>query len=233
MAAEKRDYYEVLGVDKSASEDEIARGDNTFEHVLEDFYGDFEKTLERAQEHIGENKVELPVEESDIICEKCGRRMVIKTGRFGKFAACPGYPECKNTKPLDASGEVKKEKEAPEKTDLKCELCGGDIVIRKSRYGKFYACSNFPKCKYTKPIREEIGVSCPKCGAPVVKGFGKNHTAFYSCSDYPKCDFSVWDMPTEKNCPVCGSRLLVKKGKGYLYCMNKDCSYKEDAPEKE
>ena len=75
--------------------------------------------------------------------------------------------------------------------------------------------------------------ACPKCGAPVVKGFGKNHTAFYSCSDYPKCDFSVWDMPTEKNCPVCGSRLLVKKGKGYLYCMNKDCSYKEDAPEKE
>ncbi len=213
--------------------DEIARGDNTFEHVLEDFYGDFEKTLERAQEHIGENKVALPVEESDLICEKCGRRMIIKTGRFGKFAACPGYPECKNTKPLDASGGVKKEKETPEKTDLKCELCGGDIVIRKSRYGKFYACSNFPKCKYTKPIREEIGVSCPKCGAPVVKGFGKNHTAFYSCSDYPKCDFSVWDMPTEKNCPVCGSRLLVKKGKGYLYCMNKDCSYKEDAPESE
>ena len=104
--------------------DEIARGDNTFEHVLEDFYGDFEKTLERAQEHIGENKVALPVEESDLICEKCGRRMIIKTGRFGKFAACPGYPECKNTKPLDASGGVKKEKEAPEKTDLKCELCG-------------------------------------------------------------------------------------------------------------
>ncbi len=211
--------------------DEIARGDNTLEHVLEDFYGDFEKTLERAQEHIGENKVELPVEESDIICEKCGRRMVIKTGRFGKFAACPGYPECKNTKPLDASGAVKKEKEEPEKTDLKCELCGGDIVIRKSRYGRFYACSNFPKCKYTKPIREEIGVSCPKCGAPVVRGFGKNHAVFYSCSNYPKCDFSVWDMPTEKNCPVCGARLLVKKGKGYLYCMNKDCSYKEEAPE--
>ena len=141
------------------------------------------------------------------------------------------YPECKNTKPLDASGAVKKEKEEPEKTDLKCELCGGDIVIRKSRYGRFYACSNFPKCKYTKPIREEIGVSCPKCGAPVVRGFGKNHAVFYSCSNYPKCDFSVWDMPTEKNCPVCGARLLVKKGKGYLYCMNKDCYYKEEAPE--
>lgn len=211
--------------------DEIAHGDNSLEQVLGDFWGDFEKTLERAHEHIGENKVELPVEESDLICEKCGRRMIIKTGRFGKFAACPGYPECKNTKPLDASGGAKKEKEEPEKTDLKCELCGGDIVIRKSRYGKFYACSNFPKCKYTKPIREEIGVSCPKCGAPVVKGFGKNHAVFYSCSEYPKCDFSVWDMPTEKTCPNCGSRLLIKKGKNLLYCMNKECSYKEALPE--
>lgn len=213
--------------------DEIAKGDAELENVLSDFYGDFEKTLKRAQEHIGENKVELPVEESDIICEKCGKRMIIKTGRFGKFAACPGYPECKNTKPLDASGHAKKEKEEPEKTDLKCELCGGDIVIRKSRYGKFYACSNFPKCKYTKPIREEIGVSCPKCGAPVVKGFGKNHAVFFSCSEYPKCDFSTWDMPTEKTCPICGGRLLVKKGKGYLYCANAECSYKEEAPKTE
>lgn len=209
--------------------DEIARGDNSLEHVLTSFYGDFEKTLESAQEHIGENKIELPVEQSDIICEKCGRRMVIKTGRYGKFAACPGYPECKNTKPLTGSGG--KEKAEPEKTDLKCELCGGDIVIRQSRYGKFYACSNFPKCKYTKPIREEIGVSCPKCGAPVVKGVGKNHAVFYNCSRYPDCDFSAWDMPTEKTCPKCGGRLFVKKGKGYLYCMNKDCSYKEENPE--
>jgi DNA topoisomerase-1 len=210
--------------------DEIAHGENTLEQVLGSFYGGFEKTLARAQEKIGENKVELPVEESDIICEKCGKRMVIKTGRFGKFAACPGYPECKNTKPLDANGAVKKEKEAPEKTDLKCELCGGDIVIRKSRYGKFYACSNFPKCKYTKPIREEIGVACPKCGAPIVKGFGKNHSIFFSCSEYPKCDFSVWDTPTEKRCPHCGGILFVKKGKDVLYCMNRDCSYKEDLP---
>ena len=213
--------------------DEIAHGANTLEQVLGKFYGGFEKTLARAQEKIGENKVELPVEESDIICDKCGKRMIIKTGRFGKFAACPGYPECKNTKPLDASGAPKKEKEAPEKTDLKCELCGGDIVIRKSRYGKFYACSNFPKCKYTKPIREEIGVPCPKCGAPVVKGFGKNHSVFFSCSEYPKCDFSVWDTPTDKKCPTCGGMLLVKKGKNVLYCLNKDCSYKEELPEEQ
>jgi len=231
----KKNFPEVVDYKFTANMeselDAIAHGNNTLEKVLGDFYGGFEKTLARAQEKIGENKVELPVEESDIICDKCGKRMIIKSGRFGKFAACPGYPECKNTKPLDASGNLKKEKEEPEKTDMKCELCGGDIVIRKSRYGKFYACSNFPKCKYTKPIREEIGVSCPKCGAPVVKGFGKNHAVFFSCSEYPKCDFSVWDLPTEKTCPTCGGRLLVKKGKNFLYCMNKECSYQEALPE--
>ena len=84
-----------------------------------------------------------------------------------------------------------------------------------------------------KPIREEIGVACPKCGAPVVKGFGKNHSMFFSCSEYPKCDFSVWDTPTDKKCPTCGGMLLVKKGKNVLYCLNKDCSYKEELPEEQ
>ncbi len=231
VALMKKNFSEIVDYKFTANMetelDEIASGDDTFEHVLTDFYGDFSQTLKTATAHVKENKVALPVEESDLICEKCGRRMIIKTGRFGKFAACPGYPECKNTKPLD--GGVKKEKEAPEKTDLKCELCGGDIVIRKSRFGKFYACTNFPKCKYTKPIREEIGVSCPKCGAPVVKGYSRNHAIFFSCSRYPECDFSVWDEPTERTCPKCGSRLLLKKGKGTLVCMNKDCTYKETA----
>jgi len=100
-----------------------------------------------------------------------------------------------------------------------------------SRYGKFYACSNFPKCKNTKPIREHIGVKCPKCGGEIVKGFGKNHSMFYSCEKYPECDFSSWDLPTADKCPKCGGMLFVKKGKGYKYCGNKDCGYSE-APEK-
>ena len=74
-------------------------------------------------------------------------------------------------------------------------------------------------------------VPCPKCGAPVVKGFGKNRSVFFSCSEYPKCDFSVWDTPTDKKCPTCGGMLLVKKGKNMLYCINKECSYKEELPE--
>lgn len=230
----KKNFPDIVDYNFTASMetqlDEIAHGENTLETVLGDFYVGFEKSLETAQEKIGENKVELPVEELDIICEKCGRKMILKTGRYGKFAACPGHPDCKNTKSLDANGNVKPDKEEPEKTDMKCELCGGDIVIRSGRNGKFYACSNYPTCKYTKSIREEIGVPCPKCGAPITKGFGKKRTVFFGCSEYPKCDFSTWDMPTNQKCPICGSMLLVKKGKGTLYCMNQDCSYKEESP---
>lgn len=212
--------------------DKIAAGDETPEGVLGDFYEGFEKTLEKAQSKIKENKVELPVEESDIICDKCGKRMIIKSGRFGKFAACPGYPECKNTKPLAKDGtSVAPEKEEPEKTDIKCPDCGGDVVIRKSRYGKFYACTNFPKCKYTKAIKEEIGVACPKCGGAIVRSFGRRKSVFYNCDNYPKCDFSVWDMPTGEKCPQCGALMLEKKGKKYNYCMNETCGYKTEPKE--
>ena len=118
--------------------DKIARGEDTENEVLSDFYTDFEKTLDKAHKSIGDTKVKIPDEESDIVCEKCGRRMVIKSGRFGKFAACPGYPECKSTVRLDRNGKPVEKKPEPEKTDLKCEKCGEeDIVIRHSAYGKF------------------------------------------------------------------------------------------------
>ena len=209
--------------------DKIAAGEDTFEAVMVEFYGDFAKTLEKAQAKIAENKVELPVEESDIICDKCGKRMIIKSGRLGKFAACPGYPECKNTKPLAKDGtSAAPEKEEPEKTDIKCPECGGEVVIRKSRYGKFYACLAFPKCKYTKAIKEEIGVKCPKCSGELVRSFGRNKSVFYNCENYPKCDFSVWDLPTGEKCPECGALMLEKKGKKLHYCMNEACGYKEE-----
>ncbi|MBO4353357.1 MAG: type I DNA topoisomerase [Clostridia bacterium] len=214
--------------DVETSLDEIADGEKTFVAVLEDFYDGFEKTLDEAQKHLKENRVKIPDEESDIVCEKCGRKMVIKTGKYGKFAACPGYPECKNTKPLVPEGKkAPAEKKEAEKTDLLCEKCGSPLLIRSSKYGKFYACSAFPKCRYTKAIREEIGVPCPKCGAPIIKNFGKK-AVFYSCSRYPDCDFSVWDRPTNEKCPECGSMLALKENKNVLVCVNKDCKFKKD-----
>lgn len=226
----KKNFPEIVDYKFTASVEEdldkIARGEETMTEVLGDFYGDFSKTLEKAQESIKDNKVKVPDEESDIICEKCGRKMVIKHGRFGTFAACPGYPECKNTKAIDKKGNViEKKTEEPEKTDMKCEKCGGDIVIRSSSYGRFYACSNFPKCRYTKAILEPIGVKCPKCGADIVKAYGKKKNLYYRCERYPECDFSSWDLPTAEKCPKCGKMLFEKKGKG-LYCADADCGYK-------
>lgn len=218
------DYRFTANMEKNL--DDIALGNKTLEDVMTEFYGDFEKQLEEANLHLKDNKVKIPDEESDIICEKCGRKMVIKTGRYGKFAACPGFPECRNTKQLTPAKEPVA-KEEPEKTDLKCEKCGGDLVIRNSRYGKFYACSNFPKCKFTKTIKEEIGVKCPVCGSEIVKSHGKKAgTVFYNCERYPECAFSMWDKPTNEKCPECGSMLAEKKN-GTLVCTKEGCGYKK------
>ena len=160
--------------------------------------------------------------------------MVIKKGRFGEFAACPNYPKCKNTKPLTEkkAPEKKKEEAKPvQVADFKCEKCGSDMVLRSGKFGSFYACSSFPKCKFTKQITKEIDVPCPKCGAKIVRKHGKNKTTFYSCERYPECDFSSWDMPTAKTCPECGGMLFVKKGKNLLVCGNKKCGYKAETPE--
>ncbi|MGN1409550.1 MAG: type I DNA topoisomerase, partial [Eubacteriales bacterium] len=199
--------------------DDIESGKTTMLEVLSDFYKDFSVELEHALENVADRDIELPVEETDIICEHCGSRMIIKNGRFGKFAACPNYPECKNTKPLAKSGEGLVEKKA-EKTDMKCELCGADMILRTGRYGSFYACSRYPECKFTKQKVKSLGVNCPMCGSEIVTKYGKNKTVFYSCSRYPDCKFSSWDLPTNEKCPKCGGMLYRKKGKNQLICKN-------------
>ena len=210
--------------------DDIGNGKATMEDTLVVFYKDFEKELEKAQEAVAGSTFEVPVEETDIVCELCGSKMIVKNGRFGKFAACPNYPTCKNTKPL----EPKKEPETkPEIAPFKCELCGSDMVLRNGKYGSFYACVRYPECKFTKQKTKSLGVKCPKCGADLVTKYGRNKSVFYSCSKYPECDFSSWDMPTDKTCPKCGGMLYLKKGKNQLVCKNDGCDYKRDdsAPE--
>ncbi len=211
--------------------DGIARGDSTVEKVLGDFYVGFAKSLESANENLNAGNIEVAAEETDIICDKCGSRMVIKNGRFGRFAACPNYPTCKNTKPLTKPEEEEQKEKKPQViADFKCELCGGDMVLRTGRYGSFYACVNYPKCKFTKQRVKEIGVDCPKCGAKIVSKMGRNKTVFYSCERYPDCDFSTWDLPTNEKCPNCGKMLFRKKGKDLYVCQDKECGYKADAP---
>lgn len=210
--------------------DEIENGDSTMLAVLKNFYTGFAADLEKAQANIADKDIELPVEETDIICEHCGSRMIVKNGRFGKFAACPNYPACKNTKPLAKISEGLVEKK-PELSDEKCELCGSDMILRTGRYGSFYACSKYPECKFTKQKVRSLGVPCPQCGADIVTKHGKNKTVFYSCSKYPTCTFSSWDMPTNEKCPTCGSMLYRKKGKNQLICKAENCGYKADIVE--
>ena len=217
--------------------DSIEKGSVQMNSVLEKFWSDFAGQLEGAEKALSSASYELPVEKTDIICDKCGATMIVKNGRFGKFAACPNYPTCKNTKPLnapkaDAEGEAQTEKKVVV-ADFKCEKCGGDMVLRTGRYGSFYACANYPTCAFTKPRTKDIGVPCPKCSGKVVMKYGKNKTVFYSCEKYPECDFSSWDMPIGEKCPDCGGMLFRKKGKALIVCHDKACGYQRQATETE
>jgi DNA topoisomerase-1 len=155
--------------------------------------------------------------------------MIVKKGRFGKFAACPNYPTCRSTKPLVASTKSEEKTVGETVEGMKCELCGGDVVLRNGRFGTFYACVRYPECKFTKPRDKEIGVDCPKCGSPLISKMGKKKSLFYGCSAYPACDFSSWDLPTREVCPSCGGMLFHKKSKGLLVCHNEDCGYTIEA----
>ncbi|MBE6621917.1 MAG: type I DNA topoisomerase [Ruminococcaceae bacterium] len=210
--------------------DSIAGGETDMVTVLSRFYEGFEKDLALAEKTVSKEEITVPEQETDIICDKCGARMVIRQGRFGKFAACPNYPACKNTKPVDKDGKLVEKTETAEKTGELCEKCGGEMLKRRGRYGEFIACSNYPKCKNTKQILKPVGVPCPKCGAQIVAKNGKNRSFFYSCEKYPECDFLSWDQPTDKTCPDCGAPLYVKKGKQQLVCHEKSCGYKKDLP---
>ena len=142
--------------------DEIEVGKEQWEKVIDDFYHSFSATLEKAEKNMNGTHVKLPVEETDVVCENCGRKMVIKTGRFGRFLACPGYPECKNTKPITKS------------TDGICPKCGGVILAKKSKKGKaYFGCEHNPKCDFMTwdtPLKE----TCPKCGSTLFCKYGKN-----------------------------------------------------------
>ena len=159
--------------------DDIDNGDINYVEMLREFYDDFEATLSKAKADMQGKKIQLQEDITDIKCDKCGRNMVIKTGRFGKFLACPGYPDCKSTKPL------------VEGTNATCPLCGGQVIGKKSR-----------------------------------KGY-----QFYGCSNYPECNFMTWDKPTGENCPKCGKSLFKGKG-GIITCSNEECGYSFKAPRK-
>ncbi len=213
--------------------DRIEAGEVDMVDVLREFWMGFEKELIAAEKKSGMETAPAIVEETDIICDKCGAKMIVKSGRFGKFAACPNYPECKNTKPLDGKNQA--EKKPAVVADFKCEICGGDMVQRHGKYGSFFACANYPKCKFIKQEKNKVeGVACPKCGGDILIRQGRNKSQFYSCEKYPECDWSSWDLPVAEKCPECGEMLYKKKSRpGVLVCKNKDCGFTKADPEAE
>ncbi len=211
--------------DMETSLDGVEKGDNDMETILQKFWDDFSAMLNVASGTLDKATTEIPVEETDMVCEKCGSRMVVKSGKFGKFAACPNYPKCKNTKPLTQPAEQVAAPVSAEASDMTCEVCGSPMVLRQGRYGSFYACVKYPACKYTKQVHKELGVDCPLCGSPIITKYGRNKTVFYSCSQYPTCRFSSWDMPMQMKCPDCGGILFRKKGKPLAVCHNPECGY--------
>ena len=159
--------------------DEIDNGECNYIEMLHEFYDELENTLSKAKTDMQGQKIQLQEDITDIKCDKCGRNMIVKTGRFGKFLACPGYPECKTTKPL------------VEETNATCPVCGGKVIGKKSKRGY----------------------------------------QFYGCDNYPTCNFMTWDKPTGENCPKCGKSLFKGKG-GLITCPDTSCGYSFKAPRK-
>jgi DNA topoisomerase-1 len=165
---------------------------------------------------------------ADETCEKCGRPMTLKRGRFGQFLACTGYPECKTTRKITKAGAVAA---PPKMLDELCPECGSQLAIRQGPYGEYTACSRYPDCKYIK--RETTGVPCPRegCKGEILVKKSKRGKYFYGCSEYPKCDTVFWDKPVAEACPQCGKPFLLekynaKKEETVRYCSDESCGYK-------
>jgi DNA topoisomerase-1 len=207
--------------------DRIEEGRMKWVKVVKDFYKPFSRDLSEATKTLGKIKpADIP---TDVMCDKCGMPMVIKWGRHGRFMACSGYPDCKNTRPL----EGQESQAAVQMTEEKCEVCGSPMVLKSGRFGKFLACSRYPECKTTKAL--STGVKCPEDGGDIVERRTKKGRSFWSCSNYPKCTFATWNKPVPKKCPNCGAEFLLgrrdRAGQTILFCHRKECGYEEKVEE--
>jgi DNA topoisomerase-1 len=198
--------------------DKISDGQADWLASLRQHYQLLQQYLRKGHETESIKRNGIPVDEK---CPLCGRNLVIKEGRYGRFKACSGYPDCDYSQPL-----VKKETKTLE---ARCPLCGAPLVYRRGKYGTFIACSNYPECKYIHKENSETGVPCPLgCGGTIIKRKTRRGKYFYGCSNYPKCKFASWDEVVSQSCQKCGAKYLLKKtparGRAYLYCQN--CDYK-------
>lgn len=215
-------YFEgIINVDFTANLenwlDKIAEGKATYKKVMTDFYKVFAAELASANVEAEKDKKENQ-EVSDVTCEKCGAKMIVKMGRYGKYLACPNYPNCKNIKPYSLA-------EGPEEvSEVKCDACGTLMVYRTGPYGRYLKC---PSCGANKAIVIDTGIVCPKCHeGHMVQRRSHRGRIFYGCSRYPKCDMALWNEPINQFCETCGAimtKKTYKTGKEVISCSNPDC----------
>ncbi len=209
--------------------DEIEDGGKPWVETVREFYEPFAKRLTKAQKEMRDVKrEEIPTE---IVCEKCSRNMVIKWGRHGRFLACPAYPDCKNTKEfVEENGKIRVVDKIEESKEI-CPKCANPLVVKRGRFGRFLACSTYPKCDFTKAIG--TGVKCPQpdCGGDLVEKRTRRGKTFFACSNYPKCTYALWNRPIPTPCPECKAPFLVekfdKRTGPKIVCLNKDCGYEQ------
>jgi len=228
-----KNFSRILDIDFTASlEDQldmIEEGKLKRIDTLRDFYTPLEEDLKKAETEMRNVKGEETP--TDLTCDKCGNPMVIKMGRKGKFLACSGYPDCKNTANFTEDENGKIIRAEAQTTDAVCGECGRKMIIKEGRFGRFLGCSGYPDCKNTMPI--SVGIECPEegCGGYLCEKRTKKGKIFFGCSNYPKCSYALWDKPIPEECPECGATFLVekyKRGKGYFKtCLNKDCGHEE------
>lgn len=168
--------------------DNVEAGKESWTHIVDEFFTPLKEDIEKAEKEI--SKVIIEDKVSDVPCDKCGRLMVIKHGRFGDFLACPGYPECQNTKPI------------VEEVDANCPLCGGKILVKRSKKGnRFYGCSNYPECNFVSWY-EPTNEKCPECGSYMVKRYSKSKGEYLQCSD-KECKYEkIIEKNNELNCKM-------------------------------
>jgi DNA topoisomerase-1 len=207
-----RDVFEIDFTARMETElDKVEEGKDEWRDVVKLFYDPLTVDLEAIRKK-GADLKKLVQEETKEVCENCGKQLVKKWGKNGPFLACPGFPECRFTRPLEDVQPI----------DRKCPQCGGELVHRTGRFGRFIACSKYPACKYTEAVT--LGIPCPVegCGGQISEKRSRRGRVFYGCSNYPTCTFASWDKPTAQMCPACGKARLVEKSsakKGrYLKC---------------
>ena len=209
--------------------DDVEAGKEDWKELLGRFWGGFSQTLETAKTEMRNIKrTETP---TDLDCPKCQSQLVIKFGKNGSFLACSSYPDCKFTGEFtkQPDGSIKRVEE--ERLGEACPDCdGGELLHKRGKFGRFIGCTNYPDCRYTRPI--STGVDCPRCE----KGFltekkSRRGKVFYSCSTYPKCDYAQWDRPIPEKCSACGHSHLneksTRRGKGPIACPQ--CGWEKPA----